>query len=165
MALVKTNAEKNETKQSRRRAVGTWVRHFYIISSNMCHNPKSYFSKNVIFRKESVARFPAFPLKDCIVSWKMGPSVNRFQHHFKLRTVCVYHDLFLVTMAFLEVHVYNYLEYFHQELELASSLSFWTRCKFSSNIKPSFQISSWSYCAYIVVLLSTKFGILWRMGG
>ena len=93
----------------------------------------------------------------------MGPSANRFQHHFKLRTVCVYDGLFLVIMAFFEVHVYNDLEYFLQEL--ASSLSFWKRCKFSSNIKTSFQISSWSYCAYIVVLLSKKFGILWRMGG
>jgi hypothetical protein len=26
-------------------------------------------------------------------------------------------------------------------------------CKFSSNIKTSFQTSSWSYCAYIVVLI------------
>ena len=66
-------------------------------------------------------------------------------------------------MAFFEVHVYNDLEYFLQEL--ASSLSFWKRCKFSSNIKTSCQISSWSYCAYIVVLLSKKFGILWRMAG
>ena len=94
----------------------------------------------------------------------MGPSANRFQHHFKLRTVCVCVPWsFLVTMAFFEVHVYNDLEYFLQEL--ASSLSFWKRCKFSSNIKTSFQISSWSYCAYIVVLLSKKFGILWKIGG
>ena len=67
VALVKANAEKHENKIKQTKSVGTWVRHFYIKSSNICDNPKSYFSKNVIFRKESVARLPAFPLKNCIV--------------------------------------------------------------------------------------------------
>ena len=113
-----------------------------IQSSNIC-DPKSYFSKKVIFLTESVAWLCAFPLKDCnifeksaVMVWNgpsmriqfhksMAPSANRFQHHFKLRSTYIYAHTHIciyipwcsfVIMAFCEVNVYNmynYLEYIH----------------------------------------------------
>ena len=38
----------------------------------------------------------------------MVPSANRFQHHFKLRSIYKHHCVFFVIMAFFEVNVYNY---------------------------------------------------------
>jgi len=116
---------------------------FYIQSSNAC-DPKSYFSKNVIFLQENVAWLCAFPLKDCNVYLKrvqwwseknknkliriqfhrnMAPSANRFQHHFKLRSIYIfifiyllmylyiYTIVFFAIMPFFELNVDNYLEY------------------------------------------------------
>ena len=113
---------------------------FCIQYSNIC-DPKSYFSKKVIFLTESVAWLCAFPLKDCIIFEKsavmvwnrpsmriqfhksIAPSANRFQHHFKLIKVHLYIYMCahiyipwcsFVIMAFFEVNVYNmynYLEY------------------------------------------------------
>ena len=91
---------------------------FYIQSSNIC-DPKSYFSKKVIFLTESVAWICAFPLKDCnifeksaVMIWNrpsmrtqfhksMAPSANRSQHHFKLRSLYI--------NICLKMHTYIYI--------------------------------------------------------
>ena len=90
----------------------------YTQSSNIC-DPKSYFSKKVIFLTESVAWLCAFPLKDCnifeksaVMVWNrpsmrtqfhksMAPSANRFQHHFKLRSTYMY--------IYKHTHIYIYI--------------------------------------------------------
>ena len=90
----------------------------YIQSSNIC-DPKSYFSKKVIFLSESVAWLRAFPLKDCnifeksaVMVWNrpsmriqfhtsMAPSANRFQHQFQLRSTYIY--------ILMHTHIYVYI--------------------------------------------------------
>ena len=106
LALFKNNAEK--LKQNKAHGFGIC---FYIQSSHIC-DPKSYFSKNMICFKETVAWLCAFPLKylfensAVVMVWKrpsiriqiqknMVPSANRFQHHFKLRSICKHHCVFL----------------------------------------------------------------------
>ena len=94
---------------------------FYIQSSNAC-DPKSYFSKNVIFLQENVAWLCAFPLKDCNVYLKrvqwwseknknkliriqfhrnMAPSANRFQHHSKLRSIYIFIFIYLLMYLYI----------------------------------------------------------------
>ena len=67
-------------------------------------DPKLYFSKNAIFWKRSSIRIQLHK--------SMAPSANRFQHHVKLRSICIY--LIVVITTFFEVNVYvdNYLQYF-----------------------------------------------------
>ena len=94
----------------------------YTQSSNIC-DPKSYFSKKVIFLTESVAWLCAFPLKDCnifeksaVMVWNrpsmrtqfhksMAPSANRFQHHFKFRSTYMY--------IYKHTHIYIYMYYIY----------------------------------------------------
>ena len=119
LALFKNNAEKLKQHKAHRFGIC-----FYIESSNIC-DPKSHFSKNMIFLKETVAWLCAFSLKylfgqsAVVMVWKrlsiriqiqksMVPSASRFQHHFKLRSMCKHHGVFFATMAFFEVNVYNY---------------------------------------------------------
>ena len=52
----------------------------------------------------------------------------------------MYHGLFLETMAFFEVHVYNDLEYFLQEL--ASSLFFEKGASFPQTLKHHFKFQA-----------------------
>ena len=95
---------------------------FCIQYSNIC-DPKSYFSKKVIFLTESVAWLCAFPLKDCnifaksaVLVWNrpsmriqfhksMAPSASRFQHHFKLRSTYIYIYIYKCT----QTHIYIYI--------------------------------------------------------
>ena len=128
----------------------------------MCHNPKSYFSKNVIFGKESVARFPAFPLKDCnifeksaVMVWNrpsmriqfhksMAPSASRFQHHFKLRStyiyinarkhIYIYHGVLLWSWHSLKWMFITCITIWNIILQESAS-SLWKGCKISSDIK------------------------------
>ena len=97
---------------------------FYIQSSNIC-DPKSYFSKKVIFLTESVAWLCAFPLKDCnifeksaVMVWNrpsmriqfhksMAPSANIFQHHFKLSSTYIY------IYAHTHIYIYTYIYIYH----------------------------------------------------
>jgi hypothetical protein len=99
---------------------------FYIQSSNAC-DPKSYFSKNVIFLQENVAWLCAFPLKDCNVYLKrvqwwseknknkliriqfhrnMAPSANRFQHHSKLRSIYIFIFIYLLMYLYIYTIVF-----------------------------------------------------------
>ena len=97
---------------------------FYIQSSNIC-DPKSYFSKKVIFLTESVAWLCAFPLKDCnifeksaVMVWNgpsmriqfhksMAPSANRFQQHFKLRSTYIYTYIYI--HIYIHIYIYTYI--------------------------------------------------------
>ena len=163
LALFKNNAEK--LKQNKAHGFGIC---FYIQSSHIC-DPKSYFSKNMICFKETVAWLCAFPLKylfensAVVMVWKR-PSIRiqiqkkygafcqqiptPFQIKIHLQTpLCIF-----VIMAFFEVNVYNY------QKDVPSKL-----CKISSNAKTKFQISRWSSFVYVMVLLSKAYVIPWRM--
>ena len=90
VAFVKTNSEKNETKKTNENQLGQRCGIFTQNPRISVLNPKWYFSKNVIFRKESAACLPAFPLEDCTVEKK---------------TIRITIGFFGI-MAFFEVHVY-----------------------------------------------------------
>ena len=62
-------------------------------------------------------------------------------------------------MAFFEVNVYNY----QKDVSSKNASSPWKLCKISSNVKTKFQISRWIFFAYVMVLVSKKYGIPWRM--
>ena len=134
---------------------------FCIQYSNIC-DPKSYFSKKVIFLTESVAWLCAFPLKDCIIFEKsavmvwnrpsmriqfhksMAPSANRFQHHFKLIKVhlyiyahiyiYIYHGVLLWSWHSLKWMCVTCITIWNMFLQESAS-SLWKGCKISSDIK------------------------------
>ena len=132
---------------------------FYIQSSNIC-DPKSYFSKKMIFLTESVAWLCAFPLKDCnifeksaVMVWNrpsmrtqfhksMAPSANRFQHHFKLRStykhiyiyIHIFHGVLLWSWHSLKWMFITCITIWNISLQESAS-SLWKGCKISSDIK------------------------------
>ena len=89
----------------------------------------------------------------------MSPSANRFQHHFKLRSIYKHPCVSLRSWHSLKWMFITIRKRFLQQ----SASSLWKLCKISSNVKTKFQISRWSYFVYVMVLLSKGYGNPWRM--
>ena len=89
----------------------------------------------------------------------MAPSANRFQHHFKLRSICKHPCVFLRTWHSLKWMFITIGKMFFPKMHhlLENCVRFPQTLKQNSKFQDGF------FFAYVMVLVSKEYGIPWKM--